>query len=251
MHLQERWLHGNTHLVVLLKALPVYEAANAAGAPEPVFKDLHELKLAAPERMPAAALEDSFVSGREPGQRAALACLGVEMLSHSMVIRCARAHPRISIFYLGLYHASCLLDSLSHFHPAADAGVAQNCRRFAWLLERFESAIAGSIFWAGSAISLHLPGKRCAHTSCSICLICTHRILGSSACSVSAPSLTPSLAPFFLPRSCMIRGKAALGTHNAHPDMLMVCRAAETFFMHSPFQRLQTFHSACATALTR
>ncbi len=73
----------------LLKALPIFEAANAAGAAELAFRNLQELMLAAPERMPAAALEDSFVEAKAPGQRAALTCLGVEMLSHSTVIRCA------------------------------------------------------------------------------------------------------------------------------------------------------------------
>ena len=48
LHLQERWLHGNTRLMELLKALPIFEAANAAGAAEPAFKDLRELTLAAP-----------------------------------------------------------------------------------------------------------------------------------------------------------------------------------------------------------
>ena len=115
----------------LLKALPIYEAANVTGAPEPVFKDLHELKLAAPERMPAAALEDSFAAAREPGQRAALACLGVEMLSHSTVIRCAHV-PSCSISYAGHCHAFCTLPSLHVTHPwfmlqhgDSKAGVAQ------------------------------------------------------------------------------------------------------------------------------
>ena len=71
----------------LLKALPIFEAANAAGAAEPAFSNLHRLTLAAPTRMPAAALEDSFIAASSPGQRAALACLGVEMLNHSTVIR--------------------------------------------------------------------------------------------------------------------------------------------------------------------
>ena len=90
--LQERWLQGDARLQGLLKALPIFEAANAADAQKPAFSDLHELTLAAPERMPAAALEDTFIAASIPGQRAALSCLGVEMLSHSTVIRYA-AHP--------------------------------------------------------------------------------------------------------------------------------------------------------------
>ena len=37
-------------------------AANATGAAKPVFRDLHQCSLAAPDGMPTAALADSFVA---------------------------------------------------------------------------------------------------------------------------------------------------------------------------------------------
>ena len=102
----------------LLKALPLFEAANAAGAAEPAFKDLHQLKLAAPELMPAAALEDSFVLANAPGQRAALACLGVEMLSHSAVIRCARMSSLVPYVHLDDACDTCYCPTQSIFIAA-------------------------------------------------------------------------------------------------------------------------------------
>lgn len=113
LHLQERWLQGDTCLKGLLKALPIFEAANAVEAQEPAFKDLHELTLAAPERMPAAAMEDTFIAASMPGQRAALSCLGVEMLSHSTVIRCActSSLPLLCRMLRCVLHAASPLDS--------------------------------------------------------------------------------------------------------------------------------------------
>lgn len=91
--LQERWLRGDTRLHTVLKGLPIFEAANAAGAAEPAFRDLHQCSLAAPQGMPAAALEDAFVTVSSAPERAALACLGVAMLSHSTVIRYVLLRP--------------------------------------------------------------------------------------------------------------------------------------------------------------
>ena len=85
--LQERWLRGDTRHHAVLKALPIFEAANAAGAAEPVFADLHQCMLAAPQGMPTAALEDSFVAVLSPAQREALALLGVGTPNHSTILR--------------------------------------------------------------------------------------------------------------------------------------------------------------------
>ena len=85
--LQERWLRGDTRHHAVLKALPIFEAASAAGAAEPVFADLHTCTLAAPLGMPTAALEDSFVAVSLPAQREALACLGMGTPNHSTILR--------------------------------------------------------------------------------------------------------------------------------------------------------------------
>ena len=87
MLMQARWLRGDTQHQALLKNMPLFEAANAIGAAEPIFRDLHQCSLAAPDGMPTAALADSFVAVSSASQRSALACLGVEMLSHSIVVR--------------------------------------------------------------------------------------------------------------------------------------------------------------------
>ncbi len=85
--MQARWLRGDTQHQALLQNMPLFEAANATGAAEPVFRDLHQCSLAAPDGMPTAALADSFVAVPLASQRSAMACLGVEMLSHSIVVR--------------------------------------------------------------------------------------------------------------------------------------------------------------------
>ena len=85
--MQARWLRGDTERQALLKNMPLFEAANATGAAKPVFRDLHQCSLAAPDGMPTAALADCFVAVSLASQRSALACLGVEMLSHSIVVR--------------------------------------------------------------------------------------------------------------------------------------------------------------------
>ena len=88
--LQERWLRGDTRHHSVLKALPIFEAANAVGAAEPVFADLHQCMLAAPLGMPTAALEDTFAAVSSPAQREALARLGVGTPNHSTVLRCEK-----------------------------------------------------------------------------------------------------------------------------------------------------------------
>ena len=85
--MQARWLRGGTQHQALLKTMPLFEAANAIGAAKPIFRDLHQCSLAAPDGMPTAALADSFVAVTSASQRNALACLGVDMLSHSIVVR--------------------------------------------------------------------------------------------------------------------------------------------------------------------
>ena len=87
MLMQARWLRGDIQHRVVLKNMPLFMAANAVGAAKPVFRDLHQCSLAAPDGMPTAALADSFVAVSSASQRSALACLGVEMLSHSIVVR--------------------------------------------------------------------------------------------------------------------------------------------------------------------
>jgi len=57
VHPQERSLRGNITQNAVLEALPIFEAANAAGAAEPVFTDLHQRTMAAPEGMPTAGDE--------------------------------------------------------------------------------------------------------------------------------------------------------------------------------------------------
>jgi len=57
VHLQERSLRGGMTQNAVLEALPIFEAANAAGAAEPVFTDLHQCTMAAPEGMPTAGDE--------------------------------------------------------------------------------------------------------------------------------------------------------------------------------------------------
>lgn len=57
VHPQERSLRGGITQNAVLKALPIFEAANAAGAAEPIFTDLHQCTMAAPEGMPTAGDE--------------------------------------------------------------------------------------------------------------------------------------------------------------------------------------------------
>ena len=85
--MQARWLRGDTQHQSLLKILPLFEAANATDTAKPVFRDLHQCNMAAPDGMPTAALPDIFVSVSSASQRSTLAGLGVEMLSHSLVVR--------------------------------------------------------------------------------------------------------------------------------------------------------------------
>lgn len=89
-HTQERWLRGNPEHCNLLRALPIFLAAeaSAATAAQPLhFMRLPATALMAPADMPCDALPDAFVAAGSDNERNALKHLGAKALTRCAVFR--------------------------------------------------------------------------------------------------------------------------------------------------------------------